>query len=344
MKKLKNKGIFIFIVLLVSIYAIIYIIPEFTGLFNVTYVADYGELASFDDADGYLVRNETVYKAVSSGTVNRLSSEGQLLRVGSRPIEISSGSGYEPSERLTEIGKRLSDYMIASDGNVIESGGLISYYVDGYEGKLNPETALELGRSFYSSIKESDVEKLSESQVKAGYPAFKIIDNTGFYIVCFIPKDHADNYSVGRSVEVAAEPEKYSDGKIPDKEKLNMTITSVRTDGDLSKLVLFSDRYIDGIGKYRVLPIRVINRTARGLMIEKSSIVIKEGHIGVYVKDKKGKYVFKPVEVLLNGGSNEDYLIITPSIYYNENGDAVKTVKPFDDVLKDPAKNMEKDS
>lgn len=57
MSRLKNKGIFVFFAALVTLYVIIYVVPKVTGLLNVTYVAEYGELSIYDDTVGCFVRD-----------------------------------------------------------------------------------------------------------------------------------------------------------------------------------------------------------------------------------------------------------------------------------------------
>ena len=90
MGRLKNKGILLYILAVVVLYVIIYIVPKVTGLLDVTYVAEYGELSIFDEGTCYLVRNERVYLAQGTGQISKVSVEGTLLRAFLIPSTRSS--------------------------------------------------------------------------------------------------------------------------------------------------------------------------------------------------------------------------------------------------------------
>ena len=64
-----------------------------------------------------------------------------------------------------------------------------------------------------------------------------------------------------------------------------------------------------------------------------NSIVEKDGVKGVYVKNKKDRYDFVPVNILLAG---ETTSVVSDSFYYDSEGERTVTVNPHDDVLKDP--------
>ena len=54
---------------------------------------------------------------------------------------------------------------------------------------------------------------------------------------------------------------------------------------------------------------------------------------GVYVMDKKGKYAFTPVKVLDEDGGK---VVVADSYFYDKDGNQVRTLDNFDDVLKNP--------
>ena len=60
MSKLKKKPILVFVILLIVLYAIIYIVPKINGALVSSYVAEYGELKISDETTAYFVRDEKV--------------------------------------------------------------------------------------------------------------------------------------------------------------------------------------------------------------------------------------------------------------------------------------------
>ena len=61
MGKIKKSPVIILAIIAAVLYVIIYILPAVTGVLRSSYTAEYGELKTFDKAEGYVVRNEFVY-------------------------------------------------------------------------------------------------------------------------------------------------------------------------------------------------------------------------------------------------------------------------------------------
>lgn len=352
MGKLRRLVIAIFIILVVGLAVVIYALPGVTGMLVETYTAEYGELSIYDDTTGFFLRKEEVYAAENGGDVNRLSEEGDLLRPGTAVIGItgespvvsntsdSGGEGEVASDRPTEIKNLLSSRMKKSSDFRIENGGIVSFFVDGYEYTLTPEKSTTIRKTELDEVKQSQVVETGDS-VKNGYPVFKIISNGGWELIAYIPKDHIGQYEEGQKVDVTFfEKDESSDTEFPDLSekdplfnKVTMNVESVETEGDYGKLIIKSSRFFGGIGQYRVAYCRIVSQDVSGLLIENQSIVEVDGKTGVYVKNKKGKYDFIPV---LAYGSNDKVTVIADTYYYDENGEYTKTVDPFDDVLKTP--------
>ena len=83
----------------------------------------------------------------------------------------------------------------------------------------------------------------------------------------------------------------------------------------------------------RSVPVRLTTFNARGLILEKSSITKLDGKTGVYVKDKKGKQKFVPVNVI---GEDGDKVVVSDSYYTDKDQNKVRTLDPFSDVIKRP--------
>ena len=61
MRNVKKSPVVILFIVAAVLYAIIYILPQVTGVLRSSYTAEYGELKTFDKVEGYFVRSEYVY-------------------------------------------------------------------------------------------------------------------------------------------------------------------------------------------------------------------------------------------------------------------------------------------
>ena len=351
--EMMRKGIITFFVLaLVVLYVIIYLVPGVTGMLDSTYVVEYGVLSIHDDTTGYLIRNEKVYAAESGGMVNRIAAEGELLRGGNRVVDISGVPTAPPTQRLTEIKDALSGLMVGLHGNMSQGGGIVSYYVDGFENKINTENALYYRKSDLEELSQDKVVALGTSTT-ADYPIFKLIDHTSWYLIAYVSKDKASNYVVGRSVDVIftkasdtsieEESEPEEDDEIDESDtygSVEMKIVAAEEEGNSVRLVLESDRFFSCLCELRVAACRIVSASVRGLLVETGSIIEEDGRPGVYVKRKTGKYVFVPINIL---GSNGKTTVVSDMYFYDEEGVWMSTIDPFDDILKNPEKR-DKDS
>lgn len=333
MVRLKNKGIFIFIILCVLMMFIIYVVPSLTNLLNVSYVAEYGELSIYDDSNAYVVRNESVYEAASNGKLNRLAKEGQLLRTGSAAVEVTDGKEPEESEAFTNVKSKLKGKMIATSDYRITDGGLISYYVDGMESELNLEYAKKADEKFFASLDGIEAIKLPENTAHKSYPLFKVVNNGSWYLVSFVSNKSGKKYEKGAIVDVMLHPEKDRNLAQKDSDLIEMRVIDVSKSAGKTKVILEANRYIDDIGALRSVPVRLTTFNAKGLILESGSLTKVDGKDGVYVKDKKGKSKFVPVKIL---GKDGDKVVVSDTYYIDENQNKVKTLDPFTDVIKHP--------
>ena len=359
MGKLRRTVIAAFILLVVALAVLIYVLPGVTGMLVETYPAEYGELEIYDDTVGYFLRNEIVYASGKGGSVNRLAQEGDLLRPFTTVVEVTGDSSSDDSssgiivssekgeiisgDRATEIRNKVNARMKKTSDYKIESGGIVSFFLDGYEYTLVPDRE--------ESIKKDDLKDVSQKQVmetgktvRSDYPLFKVISNNGWQIISYIPESHMDQYEEGQTVDVTFfETDESKDFDNPDFSerdplfnKVEMFVKSIEKEGDVGKLVLKSSRYFGGIGQYRVASCRIVSQDVSGLMIENESVTEEDGVTGVYVKNKKGKYDFIPVLVY---GNNEKYTVVADTYFYDSQGEYTRTVDPFDDVLRKPRTN-----
>ena len=327
MKKGTNAGIILFFIVLAALYIAIYAVPNVAGFFDVTYVAEYGELSVYDETDAWFIRNETVYTAPDGGSVRRLADEGALLRKGTQVVAITAGAPGEDSEEMDQVRERLGGQVQKT--TMMQGSGLISYFVDGYEGTLTPDYALTCGYDLLSEIREDQVVKIPSVSTREGDPVFKSIKNDRWYLIIFVPEDHASRYRVGKTCYLVP-----PDDEGHDMGEVQLRVESVDMDGEQAKVVMSSRNYFDRIGELRCMKVKIITSEHSGLLVRNSSIVEKDGKTGVYIKDTTGKYVFVRVNVL---DSDDEQSVVSASSFYDEEGEYVYTIDPFEDVLSDPS-------
>lgn len=329
-----KKRIIIYVIALLVLYLLIYIIPSVSGLFKGTYTAKYGQLRIQDEAMGYIVRNEVVYASTSGGSVNRFAKEGDLVRKGTTVMEVTGSSSEEPSHALADIVSELDEHKVSTSDFVAKTGGVVSFYVDGYEEDLNSDTVVSTKFDTFNKIKKGDVTELSKSKIRGGEPAFKIVDKSRWYLVAYVDLKDKDRYTEGSTVSV----EFRELGKKNDPFAVDMQVYKVKKQSGKLKVVLESSRYFDEYASIRAAKVNLVTSDVTGIIIENDSITEKKGQKGVYVRDKKGNDVFVPVGVIATDGRES---AVAESYFFDSNGERVETVSPYDDILKNPAKARE---
>lgn len=324
-RKKKISKVLLYLLVLLALYCVIYLVPKVTGLFTSTYVAQYGEIKTVDKTDGWIVRDEKVYVTPSGGTANKLIKDGQLIRKGTKIVEVSGDAKGSSSESISTVLERLGSNVAKTDSYTAEDGGIVSFYVDGYENKLNFDTMKKKKKDFFDNVNQDSVVELKDKKMAAGDPVYRIIDKAKWYLVVYIKPGHMDRYKKDEDVSVII------DGK--DEDAVDMTVYSVEKEGSEAKLILESNVYFPGFSNLRKAPVEIVTSNAKGLIIDTSSLTKKKGVEGVYIKDKQGKAVFVPVQVLAKNG---DKAAITDSYFHDDDGNKIETVNPYDDVLKRP--------
>lgn len=287
-----------FIILFAVLYIYIYIVPRVSDIFVETYVAEYGTLEAGVDADCLFVREETVYKAQSAGSVDRVIGQGRLMRKGSKILTLA-GTGY-----------------------YTESRGVVSYFYDGLENSLTPGNIENITKASLEKT-QNDEFRVYECKKKAsaGDVIFKIVDNKEWYLLAWPDAGKAEGFEEGHNVTVD-----FKDGT-----RLKMKLKSSTDEGGKKKLVLSCNRYYEFFDKYRAKNCRLIRSSRSGILLETSSIAEKDGTKGVYVKDKFGNYNFTPISILAQDG---EITVAEKNYFYDSEGKTVSTVKNYDEILK----------
>ena len=304
MKKAKinftaKKGLIVFFILFILLYTIIYIVPTVFDIFTQTYIAEYGTLEVKEEATCVFVRDEKVYKAQSSGKVERKAESGDLLRSG----EVVAALGGQD---------QINDMR-----------GIVSYRYDGYEDRLNSENMTQLEKSFISEYKEagSAVHDAATGTAEAGDVLFKMIDNSSWYLVCWMSEEKASIFTEGSSVSA----------KMDEADQIPMSVESIVKQGDSVQIILSCNRTYKDFDLYRIRTCELVASAYSGIILNSDSIVEEDGVKGVYVVDKFNNENFVPVNVLSSQGAKT---VVEKNFFHDQEGNRVETISAYDEILK----------
>lgn len=300
-----------FLLIFAALYICIYVVPRVSNIFVETYVAEYGTLESGVEAECLFVREERVYTASGAGKIERVLSQGKLVRKGSKVVNLA-GTGCYTEER-----------------------GVISYYYDGMEKLLTPDNIEKITVSNLQKAEADDftVGECKKKNAETGDKLFKIVDNKEWFLLAWLSDEDARGFEEGNNVTVD-----FYDGT-----RLKMKIKSVTAENGKQKVVLSCNRYYEFFDQYRLKKCKLIRSSRTGILIETSSIVTENNKEGVYVKDKFGSYNFTPVSIL---ATDKGVSVVEKNYFYDEDGNTVITVKNYDEILRnksDELKGSEED-
>jgi len=297
MKAVKRIAIGLFILSLIVLYIIIYAVPRVTGALTQTEILQYGNLKIMDSVTGYFIRHETVYSAARAGNINYYVADAVQVKAGTRILSVGN-TAYTS-----------------------ESGGVTSYFIDGYENDFTPENMRELKYDIVSSL-EIVPENVVRSDALPGEPLYKICDNREWFIICWVDARNISKYGIDDNVTV----------ELPSGQ-ITATVTDIIEDGTKWLIIFRTDRYYEEFAGIRSAPATVIISDYSGILIRNESITVKDGEIGVYIKTRSGSFSFRPIKIITSDGNNS---LAEVSFFYDDAGGRVSTINIYDEILKNP--------
>lgn len=328
MPKPKKRTIYIFIIALLTLYIVIEIIPTLTGALTRTEILRYGQIKVEQEVVCYLVRNETVYSAPFSGNLKYKFEEGSLIKKGATVLKLSKDASKVKDDTNPLKGSdfkgiidRLGSNLIPDSTFTAASRGIFSTNVDGYEAIFTADKMEKLSYQDVSgmSIKSQNAQR--EYAIK-GEPIYKISDNSVWYMIFWVKKNEADKFNVDSTVTVS----------LPDGD-VRATVNKLVADDEYFMVILKTNRYYKSFTADRKVQATVLMVDQRGLLVSNNSLTTKDGVAGVYIKNTIGDFVFKPVRTVATDGK---MTLVLEDVYYDEQGQPVKTVNVYDEVLKSP--------
>lgn len=352
----------IFLIAFTVLYFRIYVAPKVSDIFVEDYTVEYGTLDVDAELRYLCIRNEYMHYSEADGTVERMATAGDLVRIGDEVVEVN-GYPYTTSER-----------------------GLVSYHYDGLEDAYYPDvmsgitpSALEPQKDEEGNLKYS-LKSCAEESVTNGEPVYKIIDSHAWYLMTFLEPEQALAYEEGSSVTVEledeektqirfmvyynqaereaaeesedeseAESEETADAETEETADAETEKTGEDAEGgdtaeapDLKQVIFSCDRYYEKEDCLRYGTARFISRKVSGIILDTSSIVEEDGYKGVYVKNKYNEYVFTRIKIIEEVGDKT--VVESRSFYDPETDEMINTVKNYDSVKKgDGSENVDQE-
>lgn len=247
--------------------------------------------------------------------------EEQIKRLNQKKDYIQANDA-EAKEEIIKKNKTSNGTGIIPDNYICSTNGVISYYIDGYESEFTPESMMLLNRKKVEGL-NIDVQKLARKTTLSKEPLYKVVDNKKWYVVFWVAPENIVKYEKGHTAKINL-PLGQVEGKIYD----------IIDNKDDWLVILEFNKYYEEFAQIRKIDAEVITSDYSGLIIKNQSITTKDGQPGVYVKDKNGEYVFKPVKIITSDGESS---LVEVSFFYTDNGaKKVETVNIYDEILKKP--------
>lgn len=226
--------------------------------------------------------------------------------------------------RYTRIMSELADTAVLTEDGITREAGYVSYYVDGAEAKLTTDTFGSLSKKDLKSLSGKRALQTPEHHCGKGYPIFKIVKNSKWYLVYYLSNKEAEKYYEGETVDIDVNGE-----------PVTVSVHSIEQGTKTSKITLTCKTFFDGFLEERRLDTKVTVSSAQGLVLEDASIVeAPDGKRGVFVKNKLGEHVFTPVSVKADDGVK---CVVYSDIYVDADGNFVETIGTYDEIVASPS-------
>lgn len=234
------------------------------------------------------------------------------------PEDPAEGTG-----RYRSMMEDLGDSVKYTEDGTTKDSGYISYYIDGAESKLSKDALDGLTEKDLKSLTGRRAVKMPEKSCGEGYPVFKVVGNSKWYLVFFVDNEDAAKYVEGETliIDINEEP-------------VTVTVSETDSGTKTTKVALACKAFFDGFFEERELSTTVTFVSATGLVVEDSSIVeAPDGKRGVFVKNKLGEHVFKPIRAKADDGTK---CVVYSDLYVDDEGNFVETIRTYDEIVAEP--------
>lgn len=230
------------------------------------------------NAQGIIIRDETVYMSPACGTLRIAVAERDRVRANTIIAQIIPGEIYGNIQGNKGIN------LIA------ERPGIISFTLDRLERILTPSSWMDLDMEATSQIISEPVETMSDMYVDKGQLLYRIVDNYRIYMLVISGFDNIPQtdsfFTVGRKCNLRL-------NSVSDNIYSAKVVSRVDTNeaGPGSSAVLFElTDFPYELYYLRHVDIKIITEIKKGLLIPKQAVV----------EDKNGYLVYTPANLGVN--------------------------------------------
>lgn len=260
--------------------------------------------------------------AVKAGEHEQAARLEQQIRRLNQKKDYIQANDDKAKDEIIRQNKSMNGFGVMPENYISQLNGIVSFYVDGYESEFTPENMALLSREKVYGL-NIEVQNLARETTLAREPLYKIVDNKKWYAVFWVAPENIVKYEKGKKATINL-PLGQVDG----------TVYDILDDNGHWLVILEFNRYYEEFAQIRKIEAEVITSDYSGLIIKNESIAARDGQPGVYVKDKSGEYVFKPVKIITSDG---ECSLVEVSYFYTDNGATkVETVNIYDEILKKP--------
>lgn len=318
----RNIVVVVFFIVAASLGIIIYVVPGILDAFTKTFVASYDTFQVTDDADFYIVREESVYLAKSEGELSYYFEQGEMVRKGTEILKVHTSTVPDTyKEDYKNLRADLGQGAKVQGSYLAETSGVVSYYVDGYEYFFRPEN---LEGITYENIPKNLREpvNLARDYTLTEEPLYKITRYDKWYLLAFVKPESIGKYQIGKTVTLYL-PSGNIRGEI-------WEITPL---GERYRVIITTNMYYPDFSVKRKVGAVVLSSDYKGIIIPNDSITTSEGKTGVYIINKRKQKVFTEIKVLASDGITS---CIEVESFIDENGIKVDTVDIYDTIVRRP--------
>lgn len=305
---------------------------------------DYNELLSIIDSRISDIDNPNVLIGVSndlSAMNNRLESlyRNAQTRIQNDEIEyieslkqdirslndkkslyFSGDEGITKTQLLQQRAEILEKKNTRNTTVYTSTIGIVSGYIDGFEGVLNIPNMLNLSVAQLKKIQNTDSIDYSR-QIKKGDPVVAIVDNEKWYLVCEVTKEDIGHIASGKEITIVIEDISFS-AVLEDfyKDKQGKFVGYFRVEDDTFQFY-----------QKRSYPAQIIYKSSKGIAIPNSALIERDGVLGIFVVERTGVANFKPIIEI--AAQDEKFTAIAYQGPKDQGADAINI---YDEVILNP--------
>ena len=307
-KSLGVVAVLLFLAACAALYIYIYVIPDISGALTPTAVLNYEDRQLTADARCIVIRSDEIIKAGESGTVSYYAEENVKTRKGARAVDVY------PSNRS------VVNYTL-------DTTGVVSYFVDGYESYFTPESMYDIDPSWAMEL-EVEPQNIIRTTCNPGQALYKLVTQDSWYMALIMDEAGAEKFQNGQTITVAF-------GESED-DQVKASIISIEQKSTKWLIIAEAKRYYEPYLRIRTCDVNVISKTYSGLSVPITAITQDEnGNDGVMVKQIDNSYTFVRIRIVTK---DEDTALVKQDKFNELDADGktveVSTVRLYDEILR----------